>query len=178
MLTHMQAALSFLFPRGCYEGAVVSASVIEKELLLFYFTSQCHLSLLIHSLLLQYCLMLWSTSCVTSPVLYMPSVPEGVHLHVLLPVYLVWMYTLVCLMMCWCCLSSFLLFTSLCFSAWLLQDSQSMTYKSRPGLYMMHTLYRCINSIMLCNYCDSMAISLHSIATNDLWLVMMQTSLT
>ena len=37
------------------------------------------------------------------------------------------------------------------FSLWLLQNSQYTVYKSRPGLYMMCTLYWCILSIIHCS---------------------------
>ena len=52
------------------------------------------------------------------------------------------------------------------FSAWLIQDNQSMVYKSGLVLYMMCTLNWCIHSIMYGNCWDNMITSLLSIATN------------
>ena len=111
-------ASSFLFPCGCFAAAVVPVSVIERKLF-FYLSLQCNLSLLIHFILASIALSfdLLLPSCVASPVLYMPSVPEGVHHHVLLPVCLVWMCTLVCSLNYWwhSCLPSFLQFPGPCF---------------------------------------------------------------
>ena len=74
---HASSLIFFLFHFGCYATSAESTSVIEKELLFLYLSSQCHLSLSINSLLasiaLQFDLIL--PSCVTSPVLDTPSVP-------------------------------------------------------------------------------------------------------
>ena len=61
------------------------------------------------------------------------------------------------------------IFWSLIF-VWLLWHSQSIFYKSGPGLYIMKTLYFCIHSILHHNLWDSVAISFLKIVTNGLWL--------
>ena len=75
ILIHASAALSLLFPCDCYAAAAVSASVTEKELLFFYLSLQCHLSLLICLLLtsIALCYDLLFPFHVASPILCTPS---------------------------------------------------------------------------------------------------------
>ena len=49
-------------------------------------------------------------------------------------------------------------------SVWLWWDSQSAIYRSGPGLYNMHMYW-----FMSCSYCHGVAVSLLTIAINDLW---------
>ena len=63
-------------------------------------------------------------------------------------------------------------------SVWLFKDNQSIMYSFGPCLYIMYTLYWWMHSMMCCKHWDKVAASILIIATNDLWSVMMHTSLT
>ena len=103
MLIHVLAASSFVFLHDCCAAAAVSVSVIENEFLFFYLSLQEHQSLLVHFVLasIASCSGQLLPTCVTSPVLYIPLVPIGVHPHVLLPVCLLWKCTLAHSLKCW-----------------------------------------------------------------------------
>ena len=110
----MLVASSFLFPCGCYSAATVSASVIEKELLLFYLSLQCiqfvpYWPVLPH-IMIHFFLFVW-------PVLYYICLPPGEYSHMLFSVSLLWICTLASSLKClWhSCLHSFLQFSSLFF---------------------------------------------------------------
>ena len=61
-------------------------------------------------------------------------------------------------------------------SVWLFQDNQSAMYRSGQTLYIMHTLYLCMFTMIHCNQWDNVATSLLIIATNGLLSVTTHTS--
>ena len=141
-------SLVFLYPCSCCVTAVVSASAF------FYPSLGCNLSLPSFHIG-QYCLMPCSTSffCDQPCIIYVFTFCRWVSSHVANCMSSMDVHTEIfndVLMAL-----TFIIIPAISWSlffVWLFQDSQSTTYRSGPGLYMMYTLYWCILSTTHCNH--------------------------
>ena len=165
---------SFQCLYGCCAIHPAFVSAIEKVLLFFCPSWQCHWSLPSHfwSPVLLDAMLHFNFFCIHPFIMYVFSFWRSVSFQIAAYMYFIDVHTGMFTDVMIACTFMFLSVISWSlFSLWLSWDNQSTVYRSRPGFYIIHTLYWWMCSMIHCNHWDNAATSLMIITNNGLSLV-------